>query len=80
MLVIVLAAGYAIVLLVSDAFDRLPENPGSQQLHLSAKIVAALARTRWYWVPAVYGLALMVVLIVTHGQDAAAAQFMYRRF
>lgn len=79
-LVIVLAAGYAIVLLVSDAFDRLPENPGSQQLHLSAKIVAALARTRWYWVPAVYGLALMVVLIVTHGQDAAAAQFMYRRF
>jgi hypothetical protein len=43
-------------------------------------MIAALARHRWYWIPPLYGLALLVVSIVTHTQGEAAAQFMYRRF
>lgn len=79
LLVFVLAAGYAAVLLVNDVLDRYSTEtltaPGN--LH---PMVSALARHRWYWIPPLYGLALIVVLIVTHAQGAGAAQFMYRRF
>ncbi len=79
LLLFVLAAGYAAVLLVKDVLDRYSTAPVTApgKLH---PILSALARHRWYWIPPLYGLALIVVLIVTHSQDAGAAQFMYRRF
>ena len=64
-LILALAAGYAIVQLASDALE------GS---------AALLSRSRWYWMPPLYVLLLLVVLIVTRGQSASAAQFMYRSF
>jgi D-alanyl-lipoteichoic acid acyltransferase DltB (MBOAT superfamily) len=64
-LVLAVAAGYAIVVLASDA------------LKSSA---SPLSRTLWYWVPPLYALLLLVVLVVTHSQTASAAQFMYRSF
>jgi alginate O-acetyltransferase complex protein AlgI len=80
LLVFTLAAAYATVLLVSDILDRYSHEPGSDPAHSHSAMIAALARNRWYWIPPLYGLALLLVLIVTHTQGAAAAQFMYRRF
>ena len=77
-LVFALAAGYAGVLAVSEMLDRYvaePAAPGSQ-----SAMLAAIARTRWYWIPPLYGLALFVVLMVTHTQELGVGQFMYRRF
>jgi hypothetical protein len=79
-LVVALAAGYAAVLLVNDVLAGHSAEPGAAPERPKSAIIAALARSCWYWVPPLYGLALIVVLIVTHGQDAGAAQFMYRRF
>jgi alginate O-acetyltransferase complex protein AlgI len=77
-LVLALAAGYATVLLVADMLDRYSAE--SEESRPPSTIVAVIARKRWYWIPPLYGLALIVVSIVTHTQGAAAAQFMYRRF
>jgi alginate O-acetyltransferase complex protein AlgI len=79
-LVFALAAGYAAVLLASEMLDRYSAEPETARTHSDSTIVAAMARNRWYWVPPLYGLTLLLVSIVTHTQDAGAAQFMYRRF
>lgn len=79
-LVFALAAAYAAVILVNDVLDRYTAAPGTPPANAPAGIAAAFARHRWYWIPPLYALALIVVLIVTHAQDAGAAQFMYRRF
>ena len=79
-LVWALAAGYLIVLLVSDALDlhaTIAEEPAAQ-LHSGA--FATIARWRWFWIPSLYVLALIFVLMITHGQEASAGQLMYRRF
>jgi alginate O-acetyltransferase complex protein AlgI len=80
LLVFMLAAGYATVLFVSNMLDRCLPMHGAAAANQPRSILGILARYRWYWIPPIYVLALMVVLIVTHGQDAGAAQFMYRRF
>jgi hypothetical protein len=80
LLVFALAAGYTTVLLVNEVLDRHSVKPGAAPAPSRSPIIAAIARNRWYWIPPLYGLALVVVLIVTHTRDAGAAQFMYRRF
>jgi alginate O-acetyltransferase complex protein AlgI len=80
LLVFALAAGYAAVLLANERLDRYSADLKTAQAHSGSTIVAAMARNRWYWIPPLYGLALLLVSIVTHTQDAGAAQFMYRRF
>jgi alginate O-acetyltransferase complex protein AlgI len=79
-LVSVLAAGYAAVLLVSDMLDCYSAESEEAPARPRSAIIALIARSRWYWIPPLYGLALIVVSIVTHTQGAVAAQFMYRRF
>jgi len=78
LLVVALAAGYTTVMLVNDLLDRYSVKLEATPSH--STIIAAIARNRWYWIPPLYGLALLVVSIVTHAQSAGAAQFMYRRF
>jgi alginate O-acetyltransferase complex protein AlgI len=79
-LVFALAAAYAVVLFVNDVLDRyLAERDAAPPISREP-VFSAFARHRWYWIPPLYALALLVVLIVTHGQNAGAAQFMYRRF
>jgi alginate O-acetyltransferase complex protein AlgI len=76
LLVLTVAAGYAIVLRVSDLFeDSLARN----QQAPSAMLIK-LALRRWYWVPALYTVLLVVVLLITHTQGVSTAQFMYRNF
>ena len=77
-LIAMLAAGYLIVALVSDAIDRSVANTGDANSRSGA--FALLARWRWFWIPSLYFLLLIFILMITHGQDASAGQLMYRRF
>ncbi|MGB8013066.1 MAG: MBOAT family O-acyltransferase [Terriglobales bacterium] len=78
-LVAALAAGYGIVLLTIEVLDRYTVEPASGAPSHS-DIIAAIARNRWFWIPPLYVLALLVVVIVTHARGTDAAQFMYRNF
>ena len=79
-LVMALAAGYAIVLLVIEALDRYSVEPETSDAGVGSGMIALIARNRWFWIPPLYVLALLLVLIVTHTRGADAAQFMYRNF
>jgi alginate O-acetyltransferase complex protein AlgI len=79
-LVATLAAGYAIVLLTIDALDGSSKSVENGGCPGTPGIIAAIARYRRLWVPPVYALALLLVVIVTHTRGADAAQFMYRNF
>ena len=76
-LVIALAAGYALVLSVARALEREMENPTDAS---RSSIPALLARWRWFWIPAVYTLALLFVLMITLTQEGGTGQLMYRSF
>lgn len=78
LLVAALAVGYGMALVMIDAFDRADEE--ASQANSRPAVVAHLARWRWYWIPPIYALALLFVLIVTHAQGESAAQLMYRGF
>jgi len=80
LLVTVLAAGYGIALLVTDALNRCSVEEESPTTGPRRGVVALLARWRWFWLPPLYALALLFLLIVTLTQGASTAQFMYRRF
>ena len=80
LLVTALAAGYAIVLLATEALDRCSAEVESPAFGAGTGIMALLARKRWFWIPPLYALVLLVVLIVTFTQGASTAQLMYRRF
>jgi hypothetical protein len=73
-------AGYAIVLLTIDALDGSSKSVENGGCPGTPGIIAAIARHRRLWVPPVYALALLLVVIVTHTRGADAAQFMYRNF
>ena len=77
-LVAVLAAGYLLVVLVSNAIDQSLANTDGADSRSGA--FALMARWRWFWIPSLYFLALIFVLMITHGQEAGAGQLMYRRF
>ena len=79
-LVAFLALGYAIVLLVIEVLDRYSPGAEDSGAGSSSGVIAAIARNRWYWIPPLYVLALLLVVIVTHAGSANAAQFMYRNF
>jgi hypothetical protein len=84
LLVLGAATGYAAVLVavewINKELDRQSEQTAGEPSHSRSGLVAIAARNRWYWIPPLYGLALLILLIVTHTQSAVASQFMYRRF
>ncbi len=77
LLVMALAAGYAMVLLVVDVLDRYSIEP---DVSSRSGVIAIIVRNRWFWIPPLYVLALLIVLVVTHTRGAVASQFMYRNF
>src|SRR5271165_5568154 len=79
-LVMALAGGYVIVLLFAQAFERYSIVPEAAASQSGAGIMGLLVRKRWFWVPPLYALALLVLLIVNFSQGASTAQLMYRRF
>jgi len=80
LLVIALAAGYGTVLLATDALDRHLAQPQTVASQVGSGVIAFLARKRGVWVPPLYALTLLVVVLVNFTQGAGAAQFMYRTF
>jgi hypothetical protein len=78
LLVLFLAIGYAVVLRMSESLNQHAEDARSQTT--SNGVMAMLSRRRWYWVPPLYALALLLVLMVTLTQSVTTAQFMYRAF
>lgn len=74
-LVIGLAAAYAVALLLIGALDH-----GLTQEAAPAGIIAAIARWRWFWLSPLYAIALLFLLIIEFSHGASAAQFMYRNF
>jgi hypothetical protein len=75
-LVIALAVGYGCVLLLRDALGNASEEQGGTQ----SRLAAALARHRWYWVPPLYVMVLLILLVLNTGPSTNAAEFMYRGF
>jgi alginate O-acetyltransferase complex protein AlgI len=77
LLVVALAVGYGTVLLVIAALARY-----SVETEALARpgLIAVIARNRWFWIPPLYVLALLVVGYVTHTRGVDAAQLMYRNF
>jgi alginate O-acetyltransferase complex protein AlgI len=80
LLVAALALGYAIALMMIDALDHWSaEEEASQESH-NPGVITHLARWRWFWLPPLYALASVFLLIITLTQGASTAQFMYRKF
>jgi alginate O-acetyltransferase complex protein AlgI len=79
LLVAALAVGYAVALLVMEALDRSVE-PQTSEGSPNSGIVALMARWRWFWIPPLYALALLFLLIMTFTRGASTAQFMYNKF
>ena len=79
-LVTALAVGYAIALKMIDALDHWSAEDEASQASPRTGIIALLARWRWFWLPPLYALASIFLLIITLTQGASTAQFMYRKF
>ena len=75
LMILVLAMGYAIVIVAADVVNRY----ASAEVG-SSSALAAIVRHRWYWIPALYALAMFFVLMLTLNESGGAAQLMYRGF
>ncbi len=78
-LVCALAAGYAAVAAIGRMLQLYTEIPQARTA-LPNSGLAALAHYRWFWIPPLYALALILVLLITLTQGGSAAQLMYRGF
>jgi hypothetical protein len=76
LLVFAIAVGYAIVLQATQALDLHTHRTEKS----SSGFLIALAQRRWYWLPALYTVALFIVVLITQTQGASTSQFMYRTF
>jgi len=74
------ALGYALVLVVIDTLNAHLEAPDFTETRQRPGFAALAARTRWYWIPPLYGLTLLFALMVTLARGTATAQFMYGNF
>jgi alginate O-acetyltransferase complex protein AlgI len=74
------AAGYAIALLVIDALNRCSVDEETYSGGPRPGVISLLARWRWFWLPPLYTVALLFLLVVTLTQGASTAQLIYRRF
>ena len=80
LLVVALALGYAIALLAINALDRSSLAPPSTEASSATGFVGLIAHWRWFWIPPLYALALLFLLIVTLTRGPSTAQFMYNKF
>jgi alginate O-acetyltransferase complex protein AlgI len=71
-----LALAYAAVVATASALHGQSDESKSG----GASFLNLLARKQWLWVPPLYGLTLLFLLIVNLTQSAGTSQFMYRNF
>jgi hypothetical protein len=74
------AAGYGVALMVIGAVEGQATKTDSEVTGAGSGMVALMARWRWYWLPPLYGLVLVFLLIVTLTRGAGIGQFMYNKF
>jgi D-alanyl-lipoteichoic acid acyltransferase DltB (MBOAT superfamily) len=75
-----LAAGYAIVVLVAKNVSPYSDRDRLAVLNPDSAPPPVWVRRRWFWLPPLYVLTLLVVTVVTFTQGTNAAQLVYRRF
>src|SRR5271166_3025742 len=81
LLVLVLALGYAAVLLAIAGLDRRTERLNAAEAVPRAETVAVILRDRWVWLTPMYAFALLIATwLVTRAQSAGASPFLYRFF
>jgi alginate O-acetyltransferase complex protein AlgI len=83
LLVLTLAVGYAIALFVIDRLNGYSTDQVDTEAppaEAPRGPVALLARWRWFWLPPIYALVLLFVLIVTLSRGTSTAQMMYGNF
>jgi hypothetical protein len=80
LLVAALAVGYAIALWMIQQLDRYSQEMQAPEAIPPSGLLALMARGRWFWLPPLYALALLFLLIVTFTRGASTAQFMYNKF
>jgi alginate O-acetyltransferase complex protein AlgI len=80
LLVAALALGYAVALMTIDALERSSADPQLSEVGANRGVIDFMARWRWFWIPPLYALALLFLLIVTLTRGASTAQFMYNKF
>ena len=79
-LLLAVAFGYALALWIIDAVNSQPSEMETAPTESRHGLTALLVRWRWYWLPPLYGLALIFLLILTLTRGASTAQFMYNKF
>ena len=80
LMVLSLAAGYALVLLAIDTLNPTFPCDDESQTPPASRVIVLLARSRWFWLTPLYALALLFVLIVTWSHGTSTAQMMYGNF
>jgi alginate O-acetyltransferase complex protein AlgI len=75
LLIATLAAGYALSLLVRERLARHIEVSESE-----SRPSSFFVRWQWYWIPPLYAVAMLLLLMITLTQGGGAAQLMYRGF
>ena len=80
LLVAFLAVSYAVVLRIGDALENYASPRLARPLGFPSRLFVLMAERRWYWIPPVYVIALLVVSLIAQTQTANTAQFMYRSF
>jgi D-alanyl-lipoteichoic acid acyltransferase DltB (MBOAT superfamily) len=80
LLVAAVAVGYAIALWMIHQLDRYSQEMQEPDAVPASGLLALMARGRWFWLPPLYALALLFLLIVTFTRGASTAQFMYNKF
>jgi alginate O-acetyltransferase complex protein AlgI len=80
LLVMALGCGYVIVLLGIEALDHYSVGTGVSHQHVGSGVISFLARKRWFWIPPLYAVTLLLVLAVTLNQGPGMSQLMYRAF
>jgi hypothetical protein len=58
--------------------QRIRRSTFSRDRH--SGMLSLVSRSRWFWLPAVYALALLVVLMIRLTQQGGVGQMMYRSF
>ncbi len=82
-LVLALAVAYTVVLFTIDRLSRCSTDRTDAEAAPAGSPtgpMALLARWRWFWLPPLYALALLFVLLVTLSRGTTAAQMMYSNF
>lgn len=75
-----LIASYAIVVRGAAKLSTDLATEGDPASNHDGGLPALLVQKRWFWLPPLYALTLLVVTIVTFTQGTNAAQLVYRRF